>query len=134
MLDRSRPWLTLSVQKPVASLRRLPYLGQVALLALVYFAAAKASLLLAIPPGYATPVWPPSGIALAAALLFGTRIWLGIWLGAAFINVTIGGSPLLAMVIATGNTLEAIAAATLVRPFLGRYWRFQSGEDVLKFV
>jgi PAS domain S-box-containing protein len=107
----------------------------------VYFSAAKLSLLLAIPPGYATPVWPPSGIALAAALMFGTRIWLGVWLGAALINVTIQGSPLLAMAIATGNTLEAIAAAALVRPFLDRrsrrglapHWRFESGEDVIKF-
>ena len=104
------------------------------LVAVVYFLAAKLSLSLAIPPGYATPVWPPSGIALAAALLFGTRIWLGIWLGAALINVTIEGSPLLAAAIATGNTLEALAAAILVRPYLGRYWRFQRGEDVVRFV
>jgi PAS domain S-box-containing protein len=115
-------------------LSRFRRAGEIVLIGAVYFIAAKLSLLLAIPPGYATPVWPPSGIALAAALLFGMRIWLGIWLGAAFINVTIGGSPLLAMVIATGNTLEAVAAAALVRPFLGRYWRFQSGEDVIKFV
>ena len=107
---------------------------EVLLVAVVYFLAAKLSLLLAIPPGYATPVWPPSGIALAAALLFGTRIWLGIWLGAALINATIEGSPLLAAAIATGNTLEALAAATLVRPYLGRYWRFQRGEDVMRFV
>ena len=147
-------------------LSRVRRAGEVVLIGAVYFIAAKASLLLAIPPGYATPVWPPSGIALAAALLFGTRIWLGIWLGAALINVTIEGSPLLAMLIATGNTLEAIAAAALVRPFLDRqsrrraapkrellplggqraersgeaasvgvhHWRFQSGEDVIKFV
>ena len=107
---------------------------EVLLVAAIYFLAAKLSLLLAIPPGYATPVWPPSGIALAAALLLGTRVWLGIWLGAALINVTVQGSPLLAVAIATGNTLEAIAAATLVRPFLGRHWRFESGEHVVRFV
>ncbi|HEY4137026.1 MAG TPA: MASE1 domain-containing protein, partial [Casimicrobiaceae bacterium] len=107
---------------------------EVLLVAVVYFLAAKLSLLLAIPPGYATPVWPPSGIALAAALLFGTRIWPGIWVGAVLINATIEGSPLLAGAIATGNTLEAVAAATLVRPYLGRYWRFQRGEDVVRFV
>jgi PAS domain S-box-containing protein len=145
-------------------LSRLRRAGEVVLIGAVYFVAAKLSLLLAIPPGYATPVWPPSGIALAAALLFGTRIWPGIWLGAALINVTIAGSPLLAIVIATGNTLEAIAAASVARSFFGRQlrrgavprrellslrgersgeaasavghqdWRFQSGEDVLKFV
>ena len=107
---------------------------EVLLVAVIYFLAAKASLSLAIPPGYATPVWPPSGIALAAALLFGNRVWLGVWLGAALANATIAGSPLLAVIIATGNALEAIAAGTLVRPFLGRYWRFESGEDVVRFV
>jgi integral membrane sensor domain MASE1 len=60
--------------------------AQIALLAVVYFGVAKASLLLAIPPGYATPVWPPSGIGLAALLLFGNRLWPGIWVGAALVN------------------------------------------------
>ncbi|MGH8729741.1 MAG: MASE1 domain-containing protein, partial [Burkholderiales bacterium] len=59
------------------------------LLAAVYFATAKLSLLLAIPPGYATAVWPPSGIALAATLLLGYRIWPGIWLGAVLVNLTV---------------------------------------------
>ena len=54
---------------------------QLALLAAVYFAAAKVSLLVAIPPGYATAVWPPSGIGLAALLLWDRKLWPGIWLG-----------------------------------------------------
>ncbi|MGE5850886.1 MAG: MASE1 domain-containing protein, partial [Candidatus Methylomirabilota bacterium] len=49
-------------------------------LAAVYFGTAKLALALAIPPGNATPVWPPSGIALTAVLLFGHRVWPGIWL------------------------------------------------------
>ncbi|HEV8256650.1 MAG TPA: MASE1 domain-containing protein [Casimicrobiaceae bacterium] len=108
-------------------------LGQMLLLAAVYFAAAKLSLLLAIPPGYATAVWPPSGIALAAMLLWGTRLWPGIWLGAALINFTIDGSPLLAALIATGNTLEAVVGTALIRHFTGTRGYFESGEDVVKF-
>src|SRR6266850_6379031 len=122
-----------SVQDPVASVRRVPYWGQASLLAAVYFAAAKLSLQLAIPPGYATAVWPPSGIALAVMLLWGTRLWPGVWLGAALTNFTIEGSPLLAVLIATGNTLEAVVGAALIRRFTGARGYFESGEDVVKF-
>ena len=104
------------------------------MLAAVYFTAAKMSLLLAIPPGYATAVWPPSGIALAALLLFGPRLWPGVWLGAALANLTIQGSPLLAVLIGTGNTLEAVVAAALVRRYVGIGDEFDSGEAVAKFV
>src|SRR5262245_51740860 len=111
-----------------------PYLVQLLVLAGVYLAAAKLSLLLAIPPGYATPVWPPSGIAMAATLLLGNRIWPGIWLGAAAANLTIESSVVTAVLIASGNTLEALAGAILIRRFIGVPCRFQRGEDVVTFV
>lgn len=122
------------MQESAALIRRVLYLGQVILLAAVYFAAAKLSLLLAIPPGYATAVWPPSGIALAAVLLLGSRIWPGIWFGAALVNFTIETSWLAAPVIGTGNTLEALAGAALVRRFIGLPCRFERGQDVVTFV
>ena len=118
----------------VARMRGAPYLGQVALIAVLYLVAARLSLLLAIPPGYATPVWPPSGIALAAALMLGIRIWPGIWLGAAIANLTVQAALPAATLIATGNTLEALAAALLVQRYIGVPYRFERGEDVLKFV
>ena len=108
---------------------------QVGLLAAVYFATAKASLVFAIPPGYATAVWPPSGIALAAILLLGNRVWLGIWLGAALVNLTVASSPIAAVTIATGNTLEALAGAALVRRHItdGPPY-FDRARNVVKFV
>ncbi len=116
--------------------RRWPkasYAAQIASLGLIYFLAAKASLTLAIPPGYATALWPPSGIALAAVLLLGWRIWPGIWIGAALANVTVQGLPLLAACIGTGNTLEAVVAGALVRPFITQRGEFDSGEAVVFF-
>jgi len=104
------------------------------LLAGAYFIAAKLSLLLAIPPGYATAVWPSSGIALAAILLFGNRMWAGVWVGAALVNYTINSSLLAAVVIGTGNTLEALAAAAIIRHFIGVPRLFERGEDVATFV
>ena len=104
------------------------------LLGALYFALAKLSLLLAIPPGYATAVWPPSGLALAALLLAGNRVWPGIWLGAALANLTVQASALGAVLIGTGNALEAVVGASLIRRFIGVPRRFDSGEDVFKFV
>src|SRR6186997_3220402 len=79
-------------RETVALIRRLSNPGQLLLLAAVYFIAAKLSLTLAIPPGYATAVWPPSGIALAALLLFGRGVWPGIWLGATLANLGVDAS------------------------------------------
>jgi PAS domain S-box-containing protein len=100
------------------------------LLAALYFVAAKLSLPLAIPPGYATAVWPPSGIALAALLLFGTRLWPGVWLGAAIVNLTVESSWFAAALIASGNSLEAFVATRLIRRRMGVPLSFARGEDV----
>jgi len=61
-------------------------------LAAVYLAAAKLGLSLAIVNPSATAVWPPTGIALAAVLVFGRRVWPGIALGAFVANATTAGS------------------------------------------
>ena len=55
-------------------------------LAVLYYAAGRAGLLLAIPPGYATIFWPASGIALAFVYHFGYRLLPGVFLGSALLN------------------------------------------------
>ena len=55
-------------------------LAQVLVVAAVYYGAARLGLLLAFEKTNASPVWPPSGIAFAAVLLLGYRIWPGIML------------------------------------------------------
>src|SRR5258708_32261536 len=114
--------------------RPVPYLAGVALLAVAYFSAAKLALVVAIPPGYATAVWPPSGIALASGLLLRRRAWPGIWLGASLVNITVHSSFVAATLIGAGNTLEALAGPALVRAFVGSPGPFRHGEDVVKFV
>lgn len=84
-------------------------------LAAAYALTGRLSLMLAVPPGYATALWPPSGIALAALWLWGPRVWPGIWLGAAILNYAVEGSLTLAIALASGNTIEGLAALTLVR-------------------
>ena len=123
-----------AARKAPALDRPVSYLAKVVVLAAAYFLTAKLALLVAIPPGYATAVWPPSGIAFASVLLLGSRIWPGIWLGASLVNITVQSSFLAATLIGAGNTLEALAGAALFRAYVGRPGVFQRGEDVVKFV
>ncbi|HEV8107227.1 MAG TPA: MASE1 domain-containing protein, partial [Burkholderiales bacterium] len=108
-------------------------IAQAAFVAAAYFAAAKLALLVAIPPGYATAVWPGSGIALAALLLGGNRLWPGVWLGSFVANFTIEGSVAAAAVIATGSAFQALVGAELVRRHIGLPCRFGRPADVVKF-
>jgi signal transduction histidine kinase len=102
--------------------------------ALAYAGVATISLLLAIPPGYASAVWPPAGIALAAWLAFGSRIWPGILIGAAIANLgVIGTSPAVAMAIGAGNAAEAAVAGFLVQQFVGLRHRFETPAAVWRF-
>jgi integral membrane sensor domain MASE1 len=77
-------------------------------LAAIYTLAGKLGLALAFVNPSATAVWPPTGIALAAVLIFGPRVWPGIFLGAFLTNETTAGSAVTSLLIASGNTLEAL--------------------------
>ncbi len=103
-------------------------------LALVYFVSGKAGLSLAFVNPSATAVWPPTGIAIAALLLFGYRLWPGVLLGAFLVNMTTAGSLPVCIGIAVGNTLEALAAARLSKVHAnGRNFTNRT-RDILKFV
>ncbi len=95
--------------------RGLHYLLQVVALGIVYAGAGKAGLKLDAVSGFATLVWPPTGISLAALLLFGHRLWPGIYLGAVLANLWSGAAVPVAVAIGLGNTLEAVAGAWALR-------------------
>jgi signal transduction histidine kinase len=97
---------------------------------IAFLVSAKLGHLVAIAPGTITPIWIPSGFALVGVLLFGARVWPGIWV-AAFM----AGAPTIAMTdslpdivrtflvgagIATGSTLEPIIGASLYARAVGR--------------
>mgnify|MGYP000294745150 CR=1 FL=1 len=105
---------------------RLRWLIDPAVLAVCYFIAGYIGLSLAVPPGYATVVWPASGVALAALLLRGPRICAGVWLGSAAINIlhsfegiTSVGEAILPLAIAAivglGACLQALAGWAMVQ-------------------
>jgi diguanylate cyclase (GGDEF)-like protein/PAS domain S-box-containing protein len=87
--------------------------------AAVYFGAAKAGLGLAGTHQSITAVWPPTGVALAAVLLLGYRIWPAIAVGAFLANITTAGPFLSVLGITAGNTLEAMVGAFLLLSVAG---------------
>ncbi len=108
-------------------------IGLAAILACVYFVAAKLSLRLAFFHPSATPVWPPTGIALAAFLLAGYEGWPGIFLGAFAANLTTAGTVWTSLGIASGNTLEGAVGAYLVTRYAGGRRAFDGPLNVFKF-
>ena len=95
-------------------MRRFAQLQLIALVG-VYFVASRLGLALADAHGNVSSIWPPTGIAIAALLIFGTRLWPGIAIGALLASLSTGAPILAAGGIAAGNTLEALCAVTLLR-------------------
>ena len=102
-------------------------------LAAVYFVAGKMGLRLAFVNSSTTAVWPPAGIALAAFLILGYRMWPGILLGAFLVNVTTTSTIATSLGIALGNTLEGLAGGWLVNRFAGGRKAFDHAQDVFRF-
>ena len=103
------------------------------LLTVIYFVAGKLSLKLAFLYASASPVWPPAGIALAALLLLGFRVWPAIFVGAFLVNLTTAGNVLTSLGIATGNTLEAVLGGWFILRFAGGRRVFERAYDVFRF-
>ena len=116
--------------------------GLVVLLAATYLVTGKLGLLMAIPPGVATPVWPPSGIAVAAVLLLGPRVWPGIWIGSFLLNfgTLLSGAltqpsaaAAVAVGIATGSTVQPLIGAWILVRAIGTRHPLQRARDALRF-
>ncbi len=109
----------------------IKYIGGVILLGIIYHIAARLGLLMANVQPNTSPVWPPTGIAIAALLLFGKKYWPGITLGVIFgylfnnnaLNISIG--------LAIGNTLEAVVAVFLLRKIMGFHNSLDRIQDVI---
>ena len=104
---------------------------QIAIVALAYIIAARVGLSLDAVGGFATVVWPASGIALASLLLGGSRLWPAIAIGAFTANYLSGAPVFAAAGMAIGNTLEALAGAYLLNKVPGFRCQLDRVRDVL---
>lgn len=105
----------------------------IVLVAIVYFVAAKLGLSFAFLHSSVSPIWPPTGIAIAAVLLLGKRVWPGIFLGALLANISTPVPIPAAVGIAIGNTLEALLARVMLQR-LSFDVSLDRARDVFKFV
>ena len=114
------------------------------LLALAYFVTGRLGLLLAIPPGYATAVWPASGIAVAALLVRGYFLWPGVLLGSFLVNIstafdgsvpsTIVSSLIPAASVGVGASLQALLGAFLINRCVDIKSGLVSTRSILRFL
>jgi signal transduction histidine kinase len=109
-------------------------LGALLVLVIVYFGAGKLGLSLAVLHASASAVWPPTGLALAALLLWGYRLWPAVFAGAFLVNWTTAGSFGTSVAIAAGNTVEAVAGAWLAHRFARGVGAFDRALDLFRFV
>ncbi len=111
-------------------------------MAAVYCATAWIGHVLVIELGSTRIVWPPAGIALGAALLFGYRVWPGVLLGSFLSTVvsqnTIGldggglaAERLVALGIAVGASVQVIVGVFVVRRYGAFPSRLTGMRDVL---
>lgn len=101
------------------------YIIKILLLACAYFIAGRLALLLAIPPGFASPVWPAAGIALAGILICGYKYLPAIFLGSLSVNlyaasqsgadITSLTQGFIASGIALGASLQALAGSYIIK-------------------
>ncbi len=113
--------------------RRLSTLPVIAGLTIIYIVVAKLSLKLAFVHASASSIWPVTGIALAAVLLAGYRVWPAIFIGAFLVNDFTAGNLITSFAIASGNTLEAVCGAWLINRWVGGTRAFDTAPGVFKF-
>ena len=109
---------------------RVAYLFKVSVLAVIYHLAARVGLQMAYLQINTSPVWPPTGIALAALLLFGYNLWPGIGIGVLVGRMFTGADINVSVGLAFGNTLEAVVRAYLLK----RFFHFENSMSRIRDV
>jgi CHASE1-domain containing sensor protein len=123
-------------------LNRKPFLDHVSL-TVAYTLSGKFALLLAVPPGYSSPIFPPAGIAVAAMLVAGRPTLSWIFLGSFLLNLWTAHSLghgaaetwlAAAFIIAAASALQAALGGTVLRWAVGYPAPLDNGRDLSRFL
>ncbi|MEI7612578.1 MAG: CHASE domain-containing protein [Betaproteobacteria bacterium] len=116
------------------------YAGVIGIAFVIYLALGGLGLCLSVPPGYASPIFPAAGFAVAIMLWSANRAWPGIWLGSLALNLSVAWAhgdlslinALTAAGIAGGSTLQALVASKLVERSVEKSWSsLEQEKDIL---
>lgn len=110
------------------------YLIRIIVLAVIYHLVARLALQMAYVQANTSPVWPPSGIGLAALLILGVRYWPGITLGVVVGSLLTGAPISIAIGLGLANTLEALIGSYLLRKILTIHLSLDRIRDVVGLV
>lgn len=122
---------------------RLQTIGKLLLVCLLYVFLGRIALWLAVPPGYAMAIYPPAGMALAAVLIFGRPMALGVGLGSMLLNFWISwerqqtvdaSSIVLVSLIASGAMLQALFGSWLIKKVVGYPMALDNNRSILQFM
>lgn len=111
--------------------------------AVAYYVAGQLANALAIAPGYATAIWPAAGIALAAVLVCGPRVLVGVFIGALGVNIRTADFSSSASIMPTLTSasgvgiavvLQAWVGARLIRRFVGFPTPLIHDRDIIRFL
>jgi PAS domain S-box-containing protein len=109
-------------------------ISQFALVTAACFAAGQLGLKITVLHPPVSPIWPPIGVALAAIMILGYRLWPGVFLASLFVCISTSTPLPAAVIISIGNTLEVLSAAWLLNRFAGGISAFDTAKGVVKFV
>ncbi len=132
--------IILSVETQMNKLQK--YLFWSFIVAATYFAAGVLGLKLAVPPGYATAVFPSSGIALAALLILGRQYWPAVFVGSTLMNFYVafhsnsltGMSIVIGSLIGIGATVQAVVGSFLIQRFTPYFKSLGNEKSIIKFL
>lgn len=122
--------------------RRYSYLSYSLLLIFAYVVTGKLGLMLALPPGYASAIFPPAGIAIAASFVAGKKSLPAIFLGSLLLNAWVGYTTNHAINVTELEAALFIACASVVQAGIGGWWlrrsigyptAFDTPRDVVNF-
>jgi hypothetical protein len=122
---------------------RLHSIAVHALLIAAYVVSGRLGLFLAVPPGYATAIFPPAGVAATAALMYGLEVVpsvfvaslaLNLWIGIDLNGSDLGAAAAAALIIAAASALQAGVAGIVLRRAIGYPMALDSGRDLRRFL